>query len=1244
MSAFLSIARWQVRTSLRRVSTWVYFTIFFAMAFLWMLAAAGTWEQIALALGTGGKVYANAPIALLTYFSIVSLFGVPITAAIVGNAICRDFQVGIDPLFFTTPVSKLAFLGGRFAGAMFVNLLLVLGIGLGTLLATVMPWVNADKVGAFHLAHYLIPYATHLVPNLLLTGAIFFALAALTRQMLPNYVGGAILLVGYLLSRQAFNDIGDKATSALIDPFGMRAAQLTTEYWSIAEQNARVLPLSSFVVQNRLLWLGVAFAILAFAYHRFSFSHGVTDRKKKRTLADPALARATSSAGPLRVLDLPAVTQRFGAGAFVAQYLSVLRRSFWSVVSNVYFVAILIGGLLYLIPVSLVSGRLFGTNTWPVTHQMVETVGGSFNLFVFVIIAFYSGELVWAERDAHIEQIYDATPVANAATLLAKLTAMIGIILSLLVVSLLASIMVQAVKGYFHFELGVYAKALFGVTLIDMVLVAVLAFAIHVLVNQKYVGHLAVILFFIGNGLLSQIGLEHNLYSYTSDGGSVYSDLNGYGPFMKSFVIWKLYWSAFAGLVLVATALGWVRGLETHSRWRMRLAKDRFRGPLRVATAVSALAFIGLGGFIFYNTNVRNDYTTSRERRRIRVERERLYKKYEAMPQPRIAATTVRVDLDPEQQNIFVKGQYVLKNASATPVDTIQLVIEPDFEIRSLRFGRPATRVLADSVHAFSMYRLASPLAPGDSLTFDFDYAGITHGFTNDIDNTQIVSNGSFVSNSLFMPSIGYDDRRELTDDDTRKREHLPERPRMRPPTAAGVRDRNYVSHDADWMRFAATVCTAPDQIGLTSGYLQREWTENGRRCFAYTMDAPILDLWAVQSARYAVAKDRWRDVDIQVLYHPAHAFNVKRMIDATKKSLDYYTEHFGPYQHKQLRIVEFPRYALFAQSLPNTIPYSEDIGFIARLEDPNDIDYPFYVTAHEVAHQWWAHQVIGANAQGSMLLSETLAQYSALMVMEKEYGGASMRRFLEYELDRYLAGRATERKREMPLDLGENQPYIHYNKGSLVMYALRDYIGEERMNTIIRGFLDQWKFKGPPYPTSLDFVSALRAGVPDSLRYVVDDLVDRITLYELKADSSKATQLPDDKWRVDLWITTKKLRADSVGKETEVPMSDWIDVGVFAVAPKGTKAPDVNGIPIYLKKHRISSGASHLELVVDQRPSSAGIDPMHKLIDRYTKDNTVFARQPLTPRKAPAAGATSKPAPTGRESLPTPARPAGAR
>ena len=75
-------------------------------------------------------------------------------------------------------------------------------------------------------------------------------------------------------------------------------------------------------------------------------------------------------------------------------------------------------------------------------------------------------------------------------------------------------------------------------------------------------------------------------------------------------------------------------------------------------------------------------------------------------------------------------------------------------------------------------------------------------------------------------------------------------------------------------------------------------------------------------------------------------------------------------------------------------------------------------------------HQVVGGNVQGSTILSETLSQYSALMVMKHKYGERRMQKFLQYEMDRYLLGRSTEQKKELPLSRVENQPYIHYQQG----------------------------------------------------------------------------------------------------------------------------------------------------------------------------------------------------------------------
>jgi aminopeptidase N len=347
--------------------------------------------------------------------------------------------------------------------------------------------------------------------------------------------------------------------------------------------------------------------------------------------------------------------------------------------------------------------------------------------------------------------------------------------------------------------------------------------------------------------------------------------------------------------------------------------------------------------------------------------------------------------------------------------------------------------------------------------------------------------------------------------------------------------------------------------------------------------------------------------VKLEIYYNPEHAFALPSMLQASKDGLDYFGKNFSPYLYRQYRIIEFPRYQGFAQAFPNTIPYSEGIGFLYRKVDGDDkVDLAYFVTAHELAHQWWAHQVVGGDGQGSTMFSEGLAEYSALTVLEKRFGREVAQKFLRRELDGYLRGRGTERKKEVPLLYVENQPYIHYQKGSLVFYALRDYIGEEAMNTALRAFLERWALKGPPYPTARDLLAEFNRVTPDSLKSVLSDLFEKMTFFENKADSASATKRPDGSWSVHLVVRSKKLEGDSLGGTREVPIADYVDVGVFGAHVAGQKL----GAPLLVKKVRITQAVTTIDLIVDKEPQKAGIDPYNKLIDRTPEDNVIAVKR----------------------------------
>jgi hypothetical protein len=884
--------------------------------------------------------------------------------------------------------------------------------------------------------------------------------------------------------------------------------------------------------------------------------------------------------------------------------LRLLPRLTWlyfrETVKNIYFGVFVLAGLALFVASATTLGDIYGTNTWPVTYQVLGLLSGSFSIFMLVIITFYAGELTWRERDNRLDQIHDALPIPTWLPFMAKLLALMLVPVVLQAVLMACGMVIQTAKGYYHYEPGLYVRALFGIDLVQYWLLCVLAMAVQSLVNQKYLGYFLMIVYYLAMVFAGSLGFEHNLYLYDHNIEATYSDMNGFGHFMPRLRFFQAYYAGWALLLAVAAYLFWTRG--TIAGWRERLAVARQRLSARAVTVVcaGALATAAVGGLIFYNTNVLNHYRTQYDQQALQAEYEKKYRPLLADPQPKVTAVKLNVDIFPQEQRVRIRGTFGLANHNAVPVGSVHLLWEAGdrIDVKKLEFGIPATLVTDDMAIGLRTYRFATPLAPGAVTDMAFDMELATHGFSNTGSNTAVVYNGTFVNGNALLPEIGYDERGELGIDRDRAKFGLKPKERMRNRDDPAGLAYNYITHEADWITFEAEVTTDAGQWAIAPGYLVREWTEGDRRHFIYRMDSPILDFFAFQSARYEVRRDKWNDVAIEIYYQPGHEYNLDRMIASVKASLDYYTKNFGPYQHRQFRIIEFPRYASFAQSFPNTIPYSEGIGFIARVRenDKDDVDYPYYVTAHEAAHQWWAHQVIGADVQGSTMLSETLAQYSALMVMKQKYGAAKMQKFLAYELDRYLLGRATEQKKELPLARVENQNYIHYNKGSLVMYALADYIGEDNVNRALKTFRDRNAFKGPPYPTTTELLADLRAVTPPQYQYLIDDMFESITLYDNHAVSADAKPLAGGKYEVTLKVAAKKLKADELGKETEAPLADWIDIGVL----------DADGKPLYLEKKKIEHESETFTIVVDAKPARAGIDPLNELIDRKPLDNTM--------------------------------------
>ena len=1187
-STFSEIFRFELRQQLKAPLFWIIAVVFAALAF-----ALTSTDAVTIG-GASGNVLRNAPLVIVRLLSALTVLSMFLVTVFVASAALRDFDNRTSELFFTTPMTRGAYVGGRFAAGYVASLAIMLACALGLSVGGMMPWVDAARLGPADWHGYAWAFGVMVIPNMLFIAALLYLLATATRSLLATYIGVIVYFVLQGIVGQLTKDVNNLFVAAMLDPFGARTVSLVTRYWSAYQSNHALPALAGVLLFNRALWITVSAGMFAATFAVFrSSSEGLhLPRRKKR--AEPPMLRPQANAA---ALSLPKVHIADNLRTHLLQLRTQFAFDTLGVLRGVPFLIMLALGMVNLIGSLMLSGQIYGTATWPVTHQVLEIVRGSSQWLLYIIITFYAGELVWRERSQRTAEVSDAFPLPDWVPLVAKLGALLAVVVVFLTIGSLVGISWQLGHGYTHLEPGLYLATL-ALDAIPFALLAALALFLQVLSNNKFLGYLLTIIWFVSQLGFGLLHWEQSLYNYGNAPNAPYSDMNGFGHFLPATLWFDFYWASCAGVLLVLAALFWSRGTDHTWHQRVREARARLHAPTALMLGLGLCAFVGSGAWIYYNTNILNQFKNSTAQKIDQANYEKQYAKYKDAPQPRITAVQANVDIYPYQRKLEIRGHYTLVNKHDTPISELYLNFTDKFTVKSLNFA-PHDIVNADKELGFTIYKLKTPLAPGASMPFDFTLEYAPKGFTNSPEGTFLAHNGTFFNNGV-MPQFGYQTQVQLTDRNDRRKYGLKlDIPRMPPLGDEKARANTYISNDADWISFDTTVSTAADQIAVAPGTLQKEWTANGRRYFHYKMQQPMLNFFSYLSARYAVKSETWKGVNISVYYNPAHAWNIDRMIQSAKDSLDYYDANFTPYQFKQLRILEFPNYASFAQSFANTIPFSESLGFIADLRDKSKIDYVYYVTAHEIAHQWWAHRVIGANMQGSTMLSESLAQYSALMVMKQKYGASQMRKFLKYELDGYLTGRATEKLAEEPLAKVENQQYIHYKKGSVVFYALQDYVGEANLNTVLKQFLIDKGFQQPPYTTSQEFMDALDKAFGPKWQPLLNDFFWKITLYDNRISDATAKKLPGGQYEVTMKVHAGKVYVDGAGKETAATPDIPIDIGVFAAASGGQ-----DGKPLYLQKRALPNGDSTITVTVDGKPAQAGIDPYNELIDKVSSDN----------------------------------------
>lgn len=1198
------LTKFEIKLHTRQIGFWVTVVIMFLLGALVMST-----DTITISSATGEKVKSNGAITLGLQASVLSLGSIFFGAIFVVNGIMRDQTHKALEMIHATPISTRGMTLSRMIGVYVATFLCIFATVVGLFAGQFAPWVDKESLGPINALFFLQPTLVYVAVNTLLISGIFTAIAAITRNRALVYVSAVGLFILYIMSGLFIGlDAPDLAIS-MVDPFGANALAITTEFWPADEQNTRLSPLNGYIGLNRLVWGGLGLLLYLGIFKMFK--RGLVMGKTKLDVEDEQVSTGR--------IQLQPVQTSLNTGNTFASFVTRFKYEYLTTVKSVAFVILTLLALALFATVIYVQTEFTPDPILPTNLQMVRAVLGSTTIPLLIILVFFSGEIIWRDKTANINEILDATPVRNWPLMAGKWLALMAVIMTIVMVAVLFGMISQIVLGDVPVNIGTYLKFALVSFAPRILMFATLVLFIQNFMPNRIVGMIAsgalVIFFFF---VLRQLPFYHPMMGFGRLPTGGVSELNGFGNLLP-FKWFGLYWGSLCALFAVLSIWLWRRGLQNSLFARMRGLGKRL-GPVSIAVGALCVAgFAGSGMKIHKAYNVDGDFRTEKQTEKRQVRGEKLLGEALKQPLPKIRSVQVDANFQPSRQTATISGRYMIENTTGEPLSELYVAPASNHAEDNLELVLDgATRVVErDDIEevedfGYRIYAFDPPLEAGATTQMRFR----TFFHAPRLGDASVVrKNGTFVNNFGVMPVLGVQDQR-MQNPDKRRKYGLPELEKRPERTDLKARETNFITQAADYVDFKSKICTDLGQIPITPGKLVREYEENGQACRDYEAINPILNFFNFISAEYTVKRDVWtnpngEDVDLAIYYHEPHGYNVDLMIGAMKSALDTFTSTFGPYQYSQVRIMEFP-YGSFAQAFAGTIPFSENIGFARDPGDPEDnesVDLASYVTMHEIGHQWFAHQIVPADTKGFNVLSEGLTENAAMTAYEDALGWQKARRLLEQRaIQTYLQNRGFDPDDEPPLAEAANQQYLIYNKASWVFWGLKQYMGEDEMQGAIRGFLGEYGSKGPPYPTTKELIDALRAAAAADMQGLITDYWDRITFWDLKfGENIDIKPNASGGFTVNLTaIVDKRIASGETGKETSVTeidgeeLDEWVEIGFYKEDPKQT----LGGDWLQLERVRVNATETALSILLPDRPAFVMLDPRRLLIERNVKDN----------------------------------------
>lgn len=1183
----------------RQFTFWLSVVVFFGLGLL--VTAFGNF---------GGKeVMVNAPTVLAQRVGLITLCLLFVAVILGAHGTLRDQENRFEGLIYAFPMRKGTFFLSRFAGMFLAIVLVFLAAQTGFVIGYFLR--PSAQLGAFHLFRELGVMLLMAVPNLLFCSGTLFLIAMLSRNVMAVYLGGVLLFVlfmaGSMLGNSpmmaSYSPTSPEAAqwAVLFDPFGLAGVFLQSRLMSPAEMNTQMFPVEGAFLWNRIGCSLLGLLFLFTGYRLFSFKLSEGKRRSKKVTAEKESAFAKRAPQFTYRAVLPQVSGiRFQVAAtfhLFKMQIRLLKKDwlFWCMMLLLcFFTAITLWETL--------NSGYFGIKSLPSNAIIITTLLS--NPILYLLLIFYSGEFYARAKQADFDQMLGATPAFKKFNLLAVGLALCSLILMVLFLKTAVGI---------AFQIGHYPKIDFlndGKALvynfIPFAFWAVLFLMVQSLTPHKYIGMFVSGLLVAFAKRSANLGIEHPLAQLGFFPELTFSEMAAFGQYATAFWWFALYW--FSGLLLIKSLGVFVRinrrtkpeaslnlkGLKISkvSLSLMPVSREQPRvggmAPNYAMQMVAAILIFAISAFyIFYQTNYEHTYSTSSERDELRAKYEREYQRLAAQVQPIISAVETEIDVFPDEQRMVVKGKYQVENQSEQPIGQLWLGVLPslvnqcEFEISGASLNKSENLKVVQHF----IYQLQRPLKPHESKQINFTLFINRNGFARRNSEVSIVPNGTFVELEDLLPFFGYNEVIELKDQETRKEQGLAENSTYEP----------IASKEFQWVDYKTTISIpSGKQEVVTVGQKVDQWEKNGRKYARFESGKPIAFMFGFSIAEFEITKEVHKGVELEFYFHKGHRFNKPSLLQSARNTLDSLSAYFGEYPYAHCRFVEMADNPAAATAYPGMVFMKEDF-WLKDYSKPNSIDYVYALPPHEMGHHWWGGVLEPAFQPGYRFLTETLAQYSEMLLMRDKLDFTSFEKFMKMELEAYFSNRAYASGQEEPLSASFRHSFVYYHKGLVVMNGIEQVVGKKHLLNTLRSFCDKHQFPNEK-ATFSDFENLLYQGLSEEKKALINSWLHKKVLYDFSVSLDKISILEGGQKEVTLAISARKWEELPDGTRKDLEMDELLPLAFFSE----------NSQMLNQELIRLKTGEQLISVLVDGNVTRLLLDPWVSRIEKKRDDNAL--------------------------------------